>query len=237
MAITLKGTGGIDTPSINATSNAVFGGTVDFTQAVLKGINKWETVATNSNVFSNRNYFVNTGSGSLTLTLPTSANVGDVIVIQDSAGFASSNNITINRNGNPIDGSNRNAILNIDRGGVALTYESDRNGWVTRKDEQETRFSGIQGEVAGFHAMDETDPAPAFTISQSVDRFPFSSDTSATNVGDMIQARRLSAGSSSLVSGYTAGGEIDVPGPTPSRVNTIEKFPFVEGSFTDFTKK
>ena len=232
MAITIKGTGGLDTPSINATANAVFTGAVDFTQAVLKGVNKWQVVGSDTNLHSNRNYFANTRSASLTLTLPTSANVGDTIVVQDSEGFASSNNITINRNGNLIDGSTRNAILNVDRGGIALTFESATNGFVTRKEQQETKFSGIQGEVAGFHAMDETDPAPAFTISQSVDRFPFSSDTNATNVGDMIQARRLTAGSSSLVSGYTVGGQIDDPSSPPDRVNTIEKFPFVEGSFT-----
>ena len=221
MAITIKGTGGLDTPSINATANAVFTGPVDFTQAVLKGVNKWQVVGSDTNLQSNRNYFANTRSASLTLTLPTSANVGDTIVVQDSEGFASSNNITINRNGNLIDGSARNAILNVDRGGIALTFESATNGFVTRKEQQETKFSGIQGEVSGFTSGGNASPRIS-----TIEKFPFASDTNSVDTGDLLQNYEQSGGQSSLVSGYNSGGYFSPPG----NVNNIEKFPFAISS-------
>jgi hypothetical protein len=214
-------------------SSLTFGGTVDFTSATVKGLGSWKIQnANNITLVAGDNVFANTRAGALTLNLPASATKGETIRIVDNEGLCSSNNITIGRNGHNIDGSARNAVLNVDRQGIVLVYESSRNGWVSKKKERVTAKTGIQGKVSGFHAMDETDPAPAFTIATSVDRFPFSSDTNATDVGDMIQGRRLAAGSSSFVSGYTAGGQIDAPSPTPDRVNTIEKFPFVAGSFT-----
>lgn len=58
----------------------------------------------------------------------------------------------------------------------------------------------------------------------TIDKFPFSSDTNATDVGDLTQTRGRAAGQSSTESGYTSGGEADIP--LPSRVTTIDKFPF-----------
>ena len=57
----------------------------------------------------------------------------------------------------------------------------------------------------------------------TIDKFPFSSDTNATDVGDLTQARRNVAGQSSRVSGYTTGGFCN---PPPTEFNTIDKFPF-----------
>jgi hypothetical protein len=54
-----------------------------------------------------------------------------------------------------------------------------------------------------------------------IDKFPFSSDANASDVGDLVQARYLLAGGQSSSShGYSSGGYI-VPD-----VNTIDKFPF-----------
>ena len=56
-----------------------------------------------------------------------------------------------------------------------------------------------------------------------IDKFPFSSDSNATDVGNLTQARYGAAGHSSDVSGYTSGGYAfslyDV-------TNVIDKFPF-----------
>jgi len=194
MAIIIKGTGGIDTPSINATSNAVFTGPVDFTQAVLKGVNKWQVVSSDTNVQSNRNYFANTRSASLTLTLPTSANVGDTIVVQD-----------------------------VDRGGIALTFESATNGFVTKKEEREDQVL-FQGTISGYASGGIAPPVFLNTI----DKFPFVSDASATDVGDLSQFRFNAAGQSSSVSGYSSGGY------APPDSDVIDKFPFaVDSNATD----
>jgi hypothetical protein len=63
---------------------------------------------------------------------------------------------------------------------------------------------------------------PAF--SNTIDKFPFATDTNASNVGDLSQPRNaISAGQSSTTHGYTSGG---VAAPAPTQVNTIDKFPF-----------
>jgi len=58
----------------------------------------------------------------------------------------------------------------------------------------------------------------------TIDKFPFATDTNATDIADLSQARtNLSGvGQSSVTHGYTAGGE--TPGPANS--NVIDKFPF-----------
>lgn len=84
------------------------------------------------------------------------------------------------------------------------------------------------GYVSGGH------PGPSSpTAVNVVERFPFSSPfTTATDTGDLSLARSAGATSSSVVSGYTAGGNI-VPSPVAS-TNVIDKFPFV-GSWTTAT--
>jgi hypothetical protein len=66
-------------------------------------------------------------------------------------------------------------------------------------------------------------PGPvAFNV---IDKFPFTADTNATDVGDLTVTRSSVAGQSSKVSGYTSGGD-----PT----GTIDKFPFAsDGNATD----
>ena len=49
-----------------------------------------------------------------------------------------------------------------------------------------------------------------------------SSDSDATDVGDLFQARQRSSGTSSSTHGYTAGGLT----PAPAGYSTIDKFPF-----------
>ena len=153
MAITLSSTK-ITTASVNTSVSANFAGPVDFSSAVISGeANKWQIVSANSNLSVNRNYFANTtGTGdatgiAMTLTLPSSANVGDTIAVIDQTANAQSNNVVIARNGNPIDGANRNVILNVQRGGVRLVYTG--YGWTTKKIERETT-GGFQGDISGY---------------------------------------------------------------------------------------
>ena len=74
--------------------------------------------------------------------------------------------------------------------------------------------SSENGYTAGGYG-----PVPAgFGNVDIIDKFPFSSDANATDVGDLSQARRIAAGQSSQSNGYSSGG-------FPS-FNTIDKFPF-----------
>jgi len=144
MAITIKGSTGIDTPNVNAIASLVYSNTsIDISQIELVGFKPngtWSIVNSDTTLTAGQNYYANTRAGSLTLTLPASATLGDIIRVQDGEGLASSNNITINRNSHNVDGSARNVILNVDRQGVELIYESSRNGWVSKKEETDTNF-------------------------------------------------------------------------------------------------
>ena len=51
---------------------------------------------------SGKGYFVNTTSGVVTVTLPSSPSAGDIVSIKDYASTFSSNNVTVGRNGSKI---------------------------------------------------------------------------------------------------------------------------------------
>ena len=79
----------------------------------------------------------------------------------------------------------------------------------------------FQGSVSGYSSGGEP-------VNNTVDKFPFSSDGNATNVGDLTSARFGGAGQSSSSSGYTSGGYV------PAAVNTIDKFSFsTDGNASD----
>jgi hypothetical protein len=81
-----------------------------------------------SGVTSTGNYFVN-HSGAVTLTLPTSPSLGDEIVVTDITGLANQNNITISRNGQPIQGLAEDLIVDIANATIRLVYSDTSRGW------------------------------------------------------------------------------------------------------------
>lgn len=82
------------------------------------------------------------------------------------------------------------------------------------------RSGGIQSEYP---------PGPTFKFVNEIDKFPFATDTNATDTGDLQEANKHTTGFSSNVSGYTAGGNLS-PSST-NYTNRIQKFPF-SNSFT-----
>lgn len=78
-------------------------------------------------------------------------------------------------------------------------------------------FQGsTSGYASGGQDPDISPPAGFNTI----DKFPFSSDANATDVGDLSQTRTQLAGQSSAENGYSTGGYAG------SNSNVIDKFPF-----------
>jgi hypothetical protein len=81
---------------------------------------------------------------------------------------------------------------------------------------------GPSGPVSGY-----TSGGRSPTIVNTIDKFPFSTNSNAADVGDLTRIRGYVAGQSSTVSGYTSGG-------TYPRINIIDKFPFAaNGNATD----
>ena len=86
------------------------------------------TVNSNITMQSGYRYFVDT-SAARTLTLPASPAVGNEIVIFDSYGTAGTNNITLSRNGNKINGLTEDAIIDVDKSAAVLVYTGSTIGW------------------------------------------------------------------------------------------------------------
>ena len=85
-------------------------------------------VSSNITMAANYNYFVDTTSAR-TLTLPASPTLGDTIAVYDASGTAATNNITIARNGNKINGQTENAIIDVDQSSSIFTYTGSTLGW------------------------------------------------------------------------------------------------------------
>lgn len=87
-----------------------------------------QAVSSNITMAANYNYFVDTSSAR-TLTLPASPSVGDSIAVYDASGLAATNNITIARNGNNINGTAANAIIDVNNSGSTFVYTGSTVGW------------------------------------------------------------------------------------------------------------
>lgn len=87
-----------------------------------------QAVSSNITMAANYNYFVDTSSAR-TLTLPASPSLGDTIAIYDATGSAETNNITVARNGNLINGLTVNAIIDVNNSGSTFVYTGSTVGW------------------------------------------------------------------------------------------------------------
>ena len=91
----------------------------------------WQTVKTASfNAVAGEGYFINTTSGVITVTLPTSASIGDQIAIKDYAGTFATNNLTIARNGHNIQGVANDSLISTNRASLVLVYVDATKGWL-----------------------------------------------------------------------------------------------------------
>jgi hypothetical protein len=88
------------------------------------------SVSVNSNItaLSGRRYAVDT-TAARTITLPASPGVGDEVQIMDSTGTAATNNITVLRNGNKINGLTEDAIIDVDMDMASFVYSGSTVGW------------------------------------------------------------------------------------------------------------
>jgi len=89
----------------------------------------WNIASSNVTMTKNNGYFVDTSSGSKTMTLPTIATLGDTIRINDLAGTFGTNNLTIARNGHKIQGLSDNLLVNVDETSFGLVYSNSTYGW------------------------------------------------------------------------------------------------------------
>ena len=92
----------------------------------------WNTTAITAdpaNAVSGTGYFANTTSAAFTITLPTSPSAGDIVAVRDYANTFATNNLTIGRNGQPIDGQTFDLVLDTNGQAITLVYVDGTQGW------------------------------------------------------------------------------------------------------------
>ena len=91
----------------------------------------WQTTPKTANftAVSGEEYFVNTTSDEITVTLPNSPTAGDEVSLVDYAGTAATNTIKMTSSDN-INGESGDVSINYERGGVSMVYVDSTQGWV-----------------------------------------------------------------------------------------------------------
>jgi len=109
-------------------SSVSLGGSVDISAGT-----SWQTEKTTSfTAVAGEGYFVNTTSGAITVTLPASPSLGDEVSIIDASGTADTNNITIGRNSENIQGTAADLTISTERAGFTLVYFNSTQGWLLK---------------------------------------------------------------------------------------------------------
>jgi hypothetical protein len=100
--------------------------------ATVSGGAAWQAIKTaDFNVTVKEGYFVDTTSTTITATLPASPTIGDFVTFIDYAGTFDTNNFTVGRNGNKIQGDASDLTVSVERAGLTLIYSgSSVQGWL-----------------------------------------------------------------------------------------------------------
>lgn len=89
----------------------------------------WVTKTGNYTAFPGDKIFVNTSSQVITITLPASPISGDEIRIIDLASTFDTNNLTVARNGNKINGATTDLTVATEDAAFSLVYAGATYGW------------------------------------------------------------------------------------------------------------
>jgi hypothetical protein len=96
----------------------------------------WCTTAKTSPFTSEngKGYFVNTTSGTITVTLPASPTAGQIVAFKDYAETWDTNKIVLCRNGSKLNGICGNTCLTTEGQSVTLIYVDGTKGWLSVND-------------------------------------------------------------------------------------------------------
>jgi len=106
-------------------------GTLSF--AEVSGGTSWQAVKTSDfTAAAGEGYFINTTSGAVTMTLPSSPTIGDEIAFIDYAGTFDTNNLTVGRNSEKINGATADLTVATERAANTLVYTDGTQGWLLK---------------------------------------------------------------------------------------------------------
>jgi len=166
----------------------------------------WCTTAKTSpfTATSGSGFFVNTTSGSVTVTLPASPNAGDIVSIADYTNTFQTNAVTLARNGSKIGGVCANATLSTEGQSATFVYVDGTEGWKNVQDstsnvvgESFISASGGTETTSGNFKIHTFNSSADFVVS-SLSSIPANNEVSYIVVGG--------GGGSGSSGGNSAGG-------------------------------
>jgi|TARA_R100001224_G_scaffold54079_1_gene31681 hypothetical protein len=89
----------------------------------------WIKKTANYTAEAGDNIFADTSGGDFTITLPSSAAIGDQVKIIDAEGTFAAENLTVGRNSHKIQGATSDLVISTSGAGIALVYNDSDNGW------------------------------------------------------------------------------------------------------------
>ena len=97
------------------------------------GGTSWQAVKTSGfTAVAGEGYFCDTSSAGFTATLPATPTLGDEVTFVDYAGTFDTNNLTVGRNSENIQGSAADLTVSVERAGLTLVYSGATQGWLLK---------------------------------------------------------------------------------------------------------
>lgn len=118
----------------------------------------WEIITTNTNLVSNQYIVADSSLGVFTLTLPSAPSIGTDFFIQDVGNNWETNNVTLDRNGNLIDGFSEDLILNVNNAAIQLIYIGGAVGWKVTEFAGDFDLTDYVGATGATGATGQTGP-------------------------------------------------------------------------------
>jgi len=142
--VTDIGTPSNDTVAVDQLNTTSTGSTGEFLKKTGAATIDWDEVAsgiawqavqtTGFTAVAGKGYPCNTTAGAFTVTLPSSASVGDEIALLDYAGTFDTNEVTLDPNGLKLKGATVDLVASTERQVLTLTYVDVTQGWLTTSD-------------------------------------------------------------------------------------------------------
>jgi hypothetical protein len=96
---------------------------------IQKSVGQYYEISSNTTAVASRYYMVNTSGGAITLTLPASPTMGDTVRVLDATSSFGTNNLTIGRNTNKIQGDAADMTVSTTDAAFDLVYYNATYGW------------------------------------------------------------------------------------------------------------
>jgi len=238
------GGGACKTAAVDATTVTIgrSGGTVTLTSGATQsgfgrtGTVNWVTTKKTANftAVSGEGYFCDTSGGAFTLTLPASPSAGDIVGLKDYDGSFSTNNLTIGRNSQPINGGNDiDVVISTSGASIFLVYVDATQGWVATLDDSSTlKGSDFMAATGGTITTCGNDKIHTFTGPGTFTVSAVSS-TAANNVVSYVVVGGAGGGGGAGpgsacggAGGGGAGGYREVKSPvTPYTASPLDGYP------------